>query len=1178
MDTDSSLPEIYQKTEEELHDSVLLNQKENHLRTGELVPLSLASFFMTFFGQKRIYLNSFVGKFGKTSQYGVVFPSGKLIYKDSYEWKEVQPFVDKKALKADVLISTLTPYKIEEILLPLVGKDDLYLGFLNILYQQKGKNTLSETSLVYYPITLEKDEKGIYLVLKSTSVLENKPLALLLKEEEGLDFTSVFKERDPLLLADKTEKLLKDSKSGADRALHIYAGDFAKEVRKADFISMYPSLSADYLVNLMQGQRIGEEKKRLLNGTYIPYVTKALDEMEEKRLMRITSDNPFNKEIIISAIREALSSHGSVLFVVNDKKEQERVQDFLAKDYFHLLLPYRRLDDPSTALFTLLESKNRSRYSGLDSDMLMVKERQDELRTALKTTCRELSSVSLINGESILPAYKAMEEAKKRAEDVYDFSEITDYSFDDSISDHDFLVNLDKSAIGKTEPFTSHPFYGLNSEVKEDDYPQIIDFLHNMIDNVTNLENAIEKARVKESGWSDFNSLKDYDEAVNLFSIYAKYENYPEEYFKIGFTNEILDQIKELEDAYRTEASILLSFDMLCKPEVRSMDLKKALSMTVSRKTERELKKRMRPLFKITPFKKSYKTFIVLADKYVQNHDKVVKLQTALVPVFGTNALSLDGLLFVDKSLDFVESYKRHVALFDHLNFKNPFTEAIFHDVRFSEAYRTVYYPGMMEARSVLENNLDKFHYYFNEDKFDYSSASFTEIKERLSKKVSAKREDFNEFLKFSKKADAASKCLRAAINEAEEKDGMLTHFNASYTYSIYRYYFLKAYKENNVENLLEEKARQENELFSLLEQYGNLDDKDYLSLFSLYLDEVKALPSYDQTILALKNLYHENAYVPLTDALEISSGLFFTCFPIYIVEKKELQNLEKVKFTLTVYFGSEEDEDVDFVLSLHISEHFICLGEDKDYLLKYFSEFKTDIDFDLSFLENLNEIPEVKEEVRKVLLSQKKETVSTPFPLSFEFKGKTYNVFYLDEKEDPLESESYFLITDFYQKYFSYRFTALPLLAFLLYPERTVLSLYQTRKSLYGGEEEKETNLSSYEERRKDEYFNELNEISKSFELYEPGEEKMDHFYRSTLDVRPLSSIPLSEIEAGILEYLSHFTYLVKETLIREMAKVIGTDERDIDFRQMFERAQNELLEKKRIRKDGTRLALVRL
>ena len=145
-------------------------------------------------------------------------------------------------------------------------------------------------------------------------------------------------------------------------------------------------------------------------------------------------------------------------------------------------------------------------------------------------------------------------------------------------------------------------------------------------------------------------------------------------------------------------------------------------------------------------------------------------------------------------------------------------------------------------------------------------------------------------------------------------------------------------------------------------------------------------------------------------------------------------------------------------------------------------------------------------------------------------------------------------------------------------------MSLYNDvrKKMKEEAEQSNPLNLLGYEEQRKIKYFQMLDSIDNSFKRYEtiddqPSSLEEGMFKSSSLEERPVSNISVFDVANGIITYLTNFTFLSKDTLIEHMSKVIGTTPLDIDFRLLFARATNLLVEKNIIKVNGSRYFLVR-
>lgn len=1184
MENEIEKSELYLRFRKDLLTSPLLDFEEEKLNGGELIPLSLYSFYDLFFHAKRFYFTSFYSAFSSYRDDGksLLIGNKRLLKKESYAREEISDLLVFSEQHPEKIYVSLDPVRLENVYSSFLGKK-AYLSIGDLYYKNKEKKVVSIAPVLFYPVEIQKDENGYSFVLSSSTGILNSALFLLLREQYGL---SLFNEEDngsdPEVLLSKVEKRIKGTGFALDYALHLTSLDASKDAKKFNLVVKAISLAPDPLYNAYKGHPLKENAEENVLGNYPLFVKEGIRSFFSHKIMRIPKFDEMNRFFVDRLVGEEMLRHRSVLVLTENPEQKKAARKYFSDRFYDFLMPYRNPDDPNVALFTLLESKKKTSQETLSSELLLKKEKIGDNVRDQEEDDYILKNGELVTGEDPFSAYAKMYEAQKNARELFDFTSTEDYDFQDTLHDTDFLDFLSNTKFGRDVPFTHMAFYGLNSEVERNEYPAIMDFLKDFHATVLDFQSAISRSEIRSTSWSDYNSIKDFDETVKVFQVLSKYENFPLEYFSIDFTPQVVSDIAELEMCYRTEASIRLSFDVLCSPEVKNMNLRQVLKDITSRSKERELKKKLKKIIKVPPFRKSYKTFIVFADKFVRNEDRISELQTRLSPTFGTRTNSLDGLLYIDKCRSFIELYNRQKELYDHLDFDNPFVKKLFNDHIFSESFRTVYFPRLLEIRSVLENCLDRFRHYFNEDKSDYSGASFSEILGRLDQKLYAKEGDFLTYLSFSKKADAGSKALREAVESVEEKNGTLEHFVADYTYSIYRFFFMKAVK--NIDGIKQMEARSDDELnlYALLDESKDLLSRDYLSEFPVYLSNQLTRPSYTQALRKLKELYHSRRLVSARNALKISEDVFFNCYPLLIEDMNSDLYLSESKFDLVILYGNQEFKDEDVTDALLKAKNALIINERPGILLGSVPYLDLSLERDLHAYIRRRDypsffLPMLKETFSEqdILLETDKDVApGVLLPFYFEAQGQKYAL-RIEDTSDRADFSYLYSAPSFLYLIYGIKTVSLYPLMFFVYPSLSVLSLYQKSELL---KKESTSAPSTYLEEKKQDYFSELNRISSSFPPYNPGEEKGPSGLRSSdKDLRPLSSVPAEEIESGILTYLKNFTYLSRDVLIHEIGHVLGTDEKDVDFRLLFAKAELALLEQKKIRKEDNRLYLVR-
>ena len=1175
LDTKLILENFYK----ELLESPLLNIPFN--TSNDLDIIASNSFFNDFLiGEKMKFSPSL---FSKDEQGNLIFNSQPIKSKERYKRDELLSRLDLS--KENLLLTCYQPINQEKALQKFVGKEDLYLTYGNFYYQERKKKTISSTPMLFFKVELGKDGFDYYIKLKSSNIIYNLVLIAYLKREYNINLLDdkVGFSPDTFIqtVKDRCHKYAFD----IDPSFHLTNRNIDEDIRRGFVLVNSNSIQSSPLFNALIQEELSnlERKTYPCKNEHLQYIKSNLNALATYPLLRGDISRPEIKRFLKDLIDEYLLHRESMLIITSESK-REKWKQFFESNYYDTIMPYRDIDEPGQALFTLLESKQYNKTYFLDSNLMVKKEKQRELLSLQEKDDAYLRSSLLINGEDSRSVVKNFFHYIQNGKRIFNFDNISDYDFDDTLKDNEFVSFLEESHFGYEIPFTSLPYYGLNSKVEVGDYSKTISFLVDMEKDITAFEKVIEDSKVKTSKWSDFNSIRDYDDAVNLFSIYSEYEDYPLEYFGINYRGEVEDDVKSLQECYRKEASIKLSFDVLCKPEIWKLDFNEILNATKNSKEERKLKSKLKDIVKITPFRRSYKTLIILVDKYVENRNQLEMLKNKLYPLFKERTESLDGLLYIDEAFEFIDSYSRHRALFDHLSFENDFTFSIFNDKEFAKKYREEYYPALMEKRSLLEHELDHFHSIFNEDKFDYTQASFSEIKNRLQIKINSSEEEFNLYLDFSKKLDNSSRPLREAILLIEEENGLLNNFINDYMYSIYRYMLYKSVKENDSINIVESKNSSLLSLYKTLKEDGELLSLDSLNDFVSSLDNSLERPSYSQTIERLKVLYHKEKMITANDALKRTYDIFFSVFPLICEKIDNTAYLNGTKFDLVIIDFDEKATLLDYFYAMLMGKKALFLS--KSPFDERVGEIFYDITTSMRSYSELDDYPEILRKSIELNLSRQniqffrnyKVNDIITIPYLFIKDGKKYALKIVHEEDEYNKSLEYQLNAHLYLNYDIITTYIYPL-DYLVYPELCLVNTYMDVKEVLKriDEEEALENKLSYNQKKKKLYKDTLSYISSSFPLYLPGENTYNKMHSSTLDIRPIRSVSVEEIKDGILTYLNRFTYLSRETLIGELALVLGTDSRDVDFRMLYSKGEESLISEGSITKDAKRISLIR-
>lgn len=1188
MDKDLTSSGVIAEFTQKLDCSPLLDVRESEKAGLELICSSPLAFFNEFVKGRSFTFSSFFSD-ELISEDDLVLLNGKKIKrKDRYAYSEIDSYIPHIALASNRLTSTCLPYFQQKALLNLIDKDDAFLSYGNVYYQKEGNPEVLKAPLVFFKVRISQFEGEYSLALSYNAPIYNLPLLWRLKKEHNIVFPIKNGGFDVNKLVITANEKLAPLSFSCDEGLLLIQTPVMDEVRLAKLVNYQSEMDADPVFNSFFNPHENRSMTTYASRKeHMSFIQDGLNQLAKNSLVKIDKTTPLSEEFLKAAMDETILHNGSVLALYENEEEEKAGKRKLIKRYYDLFMPYKNLSEPGTYLSDIFEVCKKRPYYAISQKLLQnQKEILGNVNEIIETDA-SLKAISLPTNESNEEIYSRFTKVLAEAKRTYDFSKFNSYDFSDAENDKDFLSFLSSSYFFRSYPFTRHPFYGLNSEIDKKQYAEIRDFLKAFKKDIVDFMEIIDESQVKSSKWSDFNSIRDFDEAVKMFQIYSRYDGFNLDYFKIDFTQELLEDIHALEECYRNEASIRLSLDVLCQPDIWSKDFARIVEDVKDHDKEKALKKEMKTIIKLTPYRSSFKTLIVFLDKFQDNHKKLADLRLKLEATFGKTADSLDGLLNVDSSYEFIVSYNRHKKLFEKLDFNNPFTENVFKNPDFSEKYRTVYYPSLMQQRSVIEADLDKFRSYFNEDKFDYVQNSFGKIIERLDLRILTSEDKFDEYLDFSKKADKASMQLRSALSINEKEETPLFSFQTDYKASLYRYLLFTTIHQKNGLQLMEKISKDEFLLYDQISRNGNiLGELDIVKTFESMRSDVVSRPSFEDALGELKKIYHEQTMVSPSYIMDKFGDVFYSLFPLLTSSMGEGAYLLNQKFDLVVLDLRKSNSFFDLMSAFMMGRKVIVIGDGfqgSENIIPISLSIEKDLNdysrlssFSLSFKHNLKRAMK-KYDVE--LLENKELDDGTVIPYYFEKNAKCYALRFFYGEEEMNSVSAYQLPCYIYQVY-KIKTVNLYFLPYLVYQDLTVLSLFGNISQVLARLKEKENDLSSLpeEQRRMRKYFKMLEDITLSFPPFASAEdqEKRKTLCSSSLDNRPLINITPKEVSYGILSYLSHFTYLSRTALLREISQVIGTKPEDVDFRLLFTKAEDLLLEEKKIKKDQGKLSLV--
>lgn len=1182
MDKKTCLKEYLPTFQKELSSSPLLNIDFEKDGVLEIIPSSLNDFFDYFELGREFEFTTFFDRSFSSPDKKVNFEAARIIRKDRYSKSELADKVDYKKLQPNKLITCSLPLIQDRALAFLENKDNVYLTFGTMFYKKKGEKTISTSPLVFFKVKVRRGNNTFYLSMNSNSPIYNLPLFITLDKDYRVKLNIDTTDFDAEKLIQEVNSKCEGFSFASDKSINLLSIDIKQDINLANIVNYIPKMDADPIFMDSKIKNVSFVSKE----PHPLFVHHGLNEVANNDISYINGDKDLSAYFIKDAIEETILHKQNVLVVTPDSSKKEKLIQELTDEYYDAFMCFDDISAPGSGLFTAIEKASNKPGYLVDSSVLMEKENLKAIEQKNRDLDGRLNLSISSTDESNLEFYKNYCRYQIGTKQKFTFKG-EEYTYEDFLSDKEFLTFLQTSNEFLTNPFTKHPFYGLNSTIKAEQYDEIISFLKSMVEDVNKFSQAIDKSMIKLSSWSDFNSLKDYDDSNKLFTIFSKYDGFPTEYFKIDFTSELLDNINSLVNYFRLEASIRLSIDVLCRPEIWNMDFAQILLDVEVKRKERDLLHKMKGIIKILPLKKNFRTLIVLVDKFQDNREKIKELVPQMTEIFGPNGGTIDGLLGILQAQEFISSYQRHKKIYDDLSFDNPFTEKIFNDKEFSDKYRTEYYPSLLELRSVLEHDFDKYRKIFDEDKTDYFALSFTEVEKVLSRRIEASKESFLSYLDFSYRTDKGSNLLREALFEVEKEEKDLTGFSDSYLCSLYEYLMLNSIKEADSLNLLKEFSSNLFEFYREDKEERFISRLDAVASFLNNRQAILTKPSYQQTIKNLKAMYHMRRMMSLSQSLKIGGDVFFHLYPLSIISSDELTNYVNYKFDLVILFDNGDDFYKNLFASMISAKKVIAIGNSSRL---YFHQISFSLGSDFEPYTNISLYPTsfynmVKSTYLRQginLIQNKVVNNSVVVPYYFE-KGEEKFALRLDDVSRLNYEESYIFPSLLYHLY-NIKTVYLYTIPFVVFNDLSVMSTYRDVKSIISQlmKTDDQYDKMTYNQKRRAEYYSTLDKISASFKPFDKVVEENktlenSHLRKSTKDVRSILSISYLEIANGILVFLSYFTYLDEETLLKEIGKVIGTDVMDVDYRLLFGKAEKYLIDEEKISKSEYRLSLVR-
>jgi len=1183
---------VINKFREEFQNSEIINFGLENRENLELITPNYNTFFDMLFSGKKFEVVTFFDHSLFSEDNNIAFNSVKILRKNKYSRETLLKYFSIEQLGSDKVTSTTLPLLQSKILSKYLNRDDIYLSYGNLYYQLKGKKTISVAPLVFFKLSVTRISDKYYIRMDYNCPLFNYPVIDLIKRfynvdisynEEGFDYAEYIK-----LVRQKTKKLL----FAVDDAIYINQVDILNSVRLQHILEIWPKNSSNPVYRSLEETIEPKKNTTVVNHSKHPeYINEGLQKLEDYPIVKIRGNNPLAEKYIEAAIEEYILRKKNVVVVTPNKNLEAEINQKINANYYDIFTPYKDFTKPNIALFTYFEAVKNHPDVIIDSAALVTREEIRQNILEHKALDSSLKNISISTGETSLEVFDSYYNHYKKSTKLFEFDADSEYEYEDYLADNDFLNSLEDFGSIATEPFTKHPFYGLNSAIKKEEFDKIIGFLKVFVKDIEEFRKTIKESDIVESNWSDFNSIRDYDDAEKIFDIFSEYESFPLEYFNIDFSDDLLDNLELLKEYYRLEASMKLSIEMVCKPIVWQKDFNEVLQAVSTSRGELEVRREFKSIMKINANRHNFRALMVLFNKYEVNKVNEAKILPELQNIFHDKVDNIDGLVSIEKAYEFIQSYERHKKVYSKYEFENEFTKKIFHDKEFLEKYKKNYFPSLNLSRSVFGHDLDQYHTYFNEDKFDYIQVSFADTIERLNIKISSSEKQFEEYLNFSIKADDSSMQLRSVLDEIEEQNGNLVNFDNNYLTSLYKFLLTKEFDEKKGLKLSEDNSSNIFDLYRLIEKNPHAIKLDVVNVFSSVRKNLLERPSYVQTNRTLKEKYHYRKLFSAKDAIKVSGNELFHLYPLYSTRIDNADCLGDYQFDLAIIYLDDKVSLLDIYTALSLGKKCLVINPESARF-DLITEIKLNLRKDLESYSYLDDAKQVfKDRLNRALDKQgikliKNKVINENVIIPYYYE-KYDEKFALRFEPSYKELSSVDLQDIPSLLYLSYgvKTTYLYPLNFMLYEDLCVMSLYKDIKKYISSDDhltEKRIKNLSYDQKKKYMYFEMLKRIDSSFAEYSEAQEIASDISeakltRSSIKERPIVNISYLEIANGILTYLEKFTYLNRDILISHIATVVGTVSQDVDFRLLFAKAENYLLSEHLITFEKNRLGLVR-
>lgn len=489
----------------------------------------------------------------------------------------------------------------------------------------------------------------------------------------------------------------------------------------------------------------------------------------------VYSDDNFIKDFITYLIARKVPSGESLLFVVQDEKDEENLKEIFKNNNLDEHVSY--INDLSIDL--LKKKEDGISNIGSEKRALFLQKEQKYLkfineRNEAYSNPRNLYSASVV--DDIIKAKK--ENLKLSSLDI------SKYSFDEFKKDYQYLLKAENYESIYDTAIKDHIFYGLSVSDKRRNYDEIIVTIIKIKDAILDFSSYVEKKNINDFDGNKIDSFYQFEEYGKDIAVLATYTGFPRKYFREQ-QEDAIEKIEKLKKLYQALSSSKLLISKICSPKIFDLDLEKTLSDSKSRfflKRRHARKKLLSCL--IAQNKESFESFTKILKVYLNYQKEIESILPEYIELYGPAVANMNSLIEIESNISctilFSERSKQHPSY----NMDNPIVKRCYKDKDVRYDVITLY-RELEEKYQDIKKLLNRYKGYFLEDEIDYMKLSFSDLVSLISRKLTGSYREFSQYAILRSSLDDTSMLFRTQLMEHLKRGLKIKEFRSAFVYSL---------------------------------------------------------------------------------------------------------------------------------------------------------------------------------------------------------------------------------------------------------------------------------------------------------------------------------------------------------------------------------------------------------